>query len=46
MKKIILGFLTLLSLGIYSCNTSERPELGDGIFAQIDTNKGTMIAKL
>jgi cyclophilin family peptidyl-prolyl cis-trans isomerase len=46
MKKLILGFITLLSFAIFSCTPYDRPELGDGIFAEINTNKGTMIAKL
>ncbi len=45
MKKL-LGFFALVALLIQSCNTSPRADLGDGIFAKIDTDLGAMILKL
>ncbi|MDX1314568.1 MAG: peptidylprolyl isomerase [Eudoraea sp.] len=47
MKKFsnILGLLALLLL-IIGCKSSKYPELGDGLFADIQTNKGNIILKL
>src|SRR5690625_2210967 len=47
MKKINLIILTLL-LGslMYACNSSDHSELGNGIFAEFQTNEGTFVAKL
>src|SRR5690625_206041 len=48
MKKINLIILTLL-LGsfLYACNNgNDHAALGDGIFAEFETNEGTFIAKL
>lgn len=39
----ILALVLLVSLG--SCN-EKYPDLGDGLFAEFVTNKGTMVAKL
>ncbi|GGX23201.1 peptidylprolyl isomerase [Aquimarina muelleri] len=46
MKKLnLLLFLTTISLVFSSCN-EKYPELQDGIYAEIVTNKGTTVAKL
>jgi len=47
MKKINLIILTLL-LGslMYACNSNDHSELGNGIFAEFQTNEGTFVAKL
>lgn len=46
MKKLnLLLFLTTISLVFSSCN-EKYPELQDGIYAEIVTNKGTAVAKL
>lgn len=45
MKKLI-GIFALVALLIQSCNTSPRPDLGDGVFAKIDTDLGAMILQL
>ena len=47
MKKLnnILGFLALLAIFV-GCKSSQYPELGDGLFADIQTNKGNIIVKL
>ncbi|WP_228852186.1 peptidylprolyl isomerase [Aegicerativicinus sediminis] len=39
-----LGMLFIF-LGLYSCN-DKYPDLGDGLYAEIVTSKGTMVAKL
>lgn len=47
MKKSvsILGLFSLLLI-IIGCKSSQYPELGDGLFADIQTNKGNIILKL
>ncbi len=45
MKKLNLLFLTLLAIVFSSCN-DKYPELQDGIYAEIKTNKGVAVAKL
>ena len=40
-----LGLLTLLLI-LFGCKSSQYPELGDGLFADIQTNKGNIILKL
>lgn len=49
MKKLKLtmtfAFVALLAVSLISCD-EKYPELGDGLFAEIVTNKGTMVAKL
>ncbi|WP_299214466.1 peptidylprolyl isomerase [uncultured Aquimarina sp.] len=45
MKKLNLLFLALIALTFTNCE-EKYPELGDGIYAEIITNKGTTIAKL
>ncbi|WP_405205792.1 peptidylprolyl isomerase [Aquimarina sp. LLG6339-5] len=45
MKKLSLLFLALITLTFTNCE-EKYPELGDGIYAEIITNKGTAIAKL
>lgn len=48
--KVLKSTLTLLALVLFvsvtSCQKDKYPELGDGVFAEIVTNKGTMVAKL
>lgn len=48
--KIFKSLLTLcvltLFIGVTSCQEDKYPDLGDGVFAEIVTNKGTMVAKL
>ncbi|GLB53834.1 peptidylprolyl isomerase [Neptunitalea chrysea] len=47
MKKIlILSMFTLLAVAAGSCQKKQYRELGDGLFADIQTNKGNMIVKL
>ncbi len=38
--------LALFTLVLASCKTSQNPELGDGLFATIQTNKGDIIVRL
>jgi cyclophilin family peptidyl-prolyl cis-trans isomerase len=38
--------LILFTLVLASCKTSQNPELGDGLFATIQTNKGDIIVRL
>ncbi len=45
MKKHFLLLLTL-SIALTSCKSSKYPELGDGLFADIQTTKGDIIVKL
>ena len=47
MKKLknILGLFSLLLI-LIGCKSSQYPELGDGLFADIQTNKGNIILKL
>lgn len=47
MKKLrnTLGFFALLLI-LIGCKSSQYPELGDGLFADIQTNKGNIILKL
>ncbi len=45
MKKLNFLFLTLIALAFNSCE-EKYPELGDGVYAEIITNKGTAVAKL
>jgi len=45
MKTIKFLFLALAALVFANCN-NKYPDLGDGVFAEIITNKGTAIAKL
>ncbi|WP_378176670.1 peptidylprolyl isomerase [Aquimarina sp. SS2-1] len=45
MKKLNFLFLALIALIISSCE-EKYPELEDGIYAEIITNKGTAVAKL
>lgn len=45
MKKSILFLLVVLSASLYSCK-EEKNNLPDGLYAQIETNKGTIIAQL
>ncbi|TRZ43599.1 peptidylprolyl isomerase [Robertkochia solimangrovi] len=44
MKKF--SFLLLLTLIIQSCSSTKYADLGDGIFADIQTNKGDIVVKL
>jgi cyclophilin family peptidyl-prolyl cis-trans isomerase len=45
MKKIYLLVLTVI-LALTSCKTGKHADLGDGIFADIQTNKGDIVVKL
>lgn len=45
MKKLNLLFLAIIALAFNSCN-EKYPDLQDGIYAEIVTNKGTAVAKL
>ncbi len=45
MRTIKFLFLALTAIMFANCN-SKYPDLGDGVFAEIVTNKGTAIAKL
>ena len=45
MKKNIL-FLLLLTASLFSCKKEEKNNLPDGLYAQIETNKGTIIVQL
>jgi peptidyl-prolyl cis-trans isomerase A (cyclophilin A) len=45
MKKTYLLLLTI-TLALASCKSSKHPDLGDGVFADIKTNKGDIIVKL
>lgn len=38
--------LALFTLVLASCKTSQNPELGEGLFASIQTNKGDVIVRL
>ncbi|NQX85869.1 MAG: peptidylprolyl isomerase [Flavobacteriaceae bacterium] len=45
-KSTLTMVALLLFISVSSCQKDKYPELGDGIFAEIITNKGTMVAKL
>ena len=45
MKKSILFLLVVLSASLYSCK-EEKNNLPDGLYAEIETNKGTIITQL
>ncbi len=45
MKKLNLLFLAFIAIAISSCN-EKYPELEDGMYAEIKTNKGVAIAEL
>ncbi|MGF1558473.1 MAG: peptidylprolyl isomerase [Flavobacteriaceae bacterium] len=45
MKKAFLLFLTL-GMALTSCKSSKHGDLGDGVFADIQTNKGDIILRL
>ncbi len=45
MKKLNLLFLAIIALALNSCN-EKYPELEDGIYAEIITNRGAAVAKL
>ncbi len=45
MKQSLI-LITLISLAFFGCKSSKYAELGDGIFADIQTNKGDIIIKL
>lgn len=44
-KSILLAFASLLFTSLYSCK-DEKNNLPDGLYAQIETNKGTIIVQL
>lgn len=45
MKKSYL-LLLIISIAITSCKSSKYPDLGDGVFADIQTSKGDIVVKL
>ena len=45
MKRVILGVF-LLTLTFTACKSSKYADLGDGIYADIQTNKGDVLVKL
>jgi len=45
MKKLNLLLLALIALALSNCE-EKYPDLGDGLYAEIITNKGTTVAKL
>ncbi|MEM8846392.1 MAG: peptidylprolyl isomerase [Bacteroidota bacterium] len=45
MKKSLF-IISLLALTVYACKSSKYAELGDGIFADIQTNQGDIVVKL
>jgi peptidylprolyl isomerase len=45
MKKNIL-FLLILTASLFSCKKEEKNNLPDGLYAQIETNKGNIIVQL
>lgn len=46
LKSSILLFSLVLLTSATSCTKDKYPELGDGLYAEFVTNKGTMVAKL
>ncbi|OBQ55945.1 peptidylprolyl isomerase [Tamlana sp. s12] len=46
LKKSIKVLLLLLCVGLSSCKDHSYPELEDGLYAELETSKGTMLAKL
>lgn len=45
MKKVYLLLFTI-SVALTSCKSSKYPDLGDGVFADIQTTKGDIVVKL
>ena len=45
MKKSLF-IISLLILSLSGCKSSKYAELGDGIFADIQTNQGDIVVKL
>ena len=45
MKKITL-LIAIIAVGFTACTTSKYPELADGIYADIQTSKGTILVEL
>ncbi|MEH6680865.1 MAG: peptidylprolyl isomerase [Sediminicola sp.] len=45
MKRTFLSFV-VIAMALTSCKSSKHADLGDGIFANIQTNKGDIILKL
>lgn len=46
LKSTLTILTLLLVVSVTSCQKDKYPELGEGLFAEIVTNKGTMVAKL
>jgi len=44
--KNLMVFATLLALFAFSCKSGKYADLGDGLFADIQTNKGDIVVKL
>ena len=45
-KISITAFLALFVMSASGCKQDKFPDLGDGLYAEIVTNKGTMVARL
>ena len=45
MKKVSMLFVCAMILGLVSCK-EDYPDLGDGLYAEFNTNKGSFIAEL
>ena len=46
LRSVIMTCTVMFLLSATSCEKDKYPELGEGVFAEIVTNKGTMVAKL
>lgn len=46
LKTTVIACAALLMMSASSCQKDKYPELGDGLYAEIITSKGTMVAKL
>lgn len=46
VKHTIQAFILMLCLSLSSCKDHSYPELGDGLYAELETSKGYMVAKL
>ena len=44
--KNLMVFATLLEIYAFSCKSGKYADLGDGLFADIQTNKGDIVVKL
>lgn len=46
MKRIRIALFLFSGLLLMSCKSAKYPDLGDGIFADIQTSKGDIVVKL